>query len=338
MTNAIRSSLTFRRFVWGVLLYNILVVVWGAFVRATKSGDGCGAHWPSCQGTLIPQGSPFKTWVEFGHRVSSGLVLVLVLALFIWAWRAFPKKHAVRYGARLALLFTFSEALIGAGLVLYKLVAHNPSNYRAVALCAHLLNTLVLLAVISLTAHWAAGHPRMKLAGERALSLLVAVGGTVLIAVTGALSALGDTLYPASSLTEGIRHDFTHDAAFIVKQRPLHPTAAFLFTAFVCWLALKQAQAHPQMARRSYLLAVLFAAQFVVGIVNLGLLAPVWMQMIHLASADAAWIALVLWAATVLETQASTQQAFESVKATPETVTESPASEVTWPSKQPSRV
>jgi heme A synthase len=47
-------------------------------------------------------------------------------------------------------------------------------------------------------------------------------------------------------------------------------------------------------------LAGLVAAQWLAGITNVALLAPVWMQLLHLFLADLVWIVLVLLAATVL--------------------------------------
>jgi heme A synthase len=78
---------TLARFAWGVLVYNLGVIVWGAYVRATRSGAGCGAHWPLCNGEVIPQSPDAAMLIEFSHRVTSGLALVSVVVLFAWAWR-----------------------------------------------------------------------------------------------------------------------------------------------------------------------------------------------------------------------------------------------------------
>src|SRR6188472_342187 len=107
------------RFAWAVLAYNVAVIVWGAYVRATGSGAGCGAHWPLCNGTVILRAPAVETLIEFSHRATSGLSLILVVVLFFWARRVAAAGHPVRLGATLSLAFMLSEAALGAGLVLF---------------------------------------------------------------------------------------------------------------------------------------------------------------------------------------------------------------------------
>ncbi|HEX5691237.1 MAG TPA: COX15/CtaA family protein, partial [Roseiflexaceae bacterium] len=109
----------FRRYAWGVLGYNLLVIVWGAYVRASGSGAGCGSHWPLCNGTVLPRAPQIETIVELAHRLTSGLALIAVLGLVVWAVRLWPGSHRVRRGAFASLFFIILEALIGAGLVLF---------------------------------------------------------------------------------------------------------------------------------------------------------------------------------------------------------------------------
>src|SRR5579884_3755574 len=150
----------FARFAWCVLAYNIAVVLWGAYVRATGSGAGCGNHWPLCNGTVTPHSPTVATLIEFTHRASSGVDLALVALLVWWAFRTFPKGHAARLGAVLSAVFLMTEELIGAALVLLEHVAKNQSSSRAWSLSTHLINTLTLLACLTLTAWWATGKPR----------------------------------------------------------------------------------------------------------------------------------------------------------------------------------
>ena len=117
-------------YAWGVLLWNVLVALFGAYVRATGSGAGCGAHWPTCNGEVIPRAPQVETLIEFTHRATSGLAFLSVLALFLWALRAFPKGHPARFGAGLALFFMVTESLVGASLVLFGWTADNERQYR----------------------------------------------------------------------------------------------------------------------------------------------------------------------------------------------------------------
>src|SRR6185437_4267153 len=154
-----RSRQAFTRYAWAFLAFNVLVIVWGALVRATGSGAGCGAHWPLCNGEWIPVHPQFHTIIELTHRVMSGLALAGVIVLWLWGLRSYPKGSWVRKAAAASLVLTLSEALIGAGLVLLRLVAQNASSWRAAYLSVHLTNTFLLLASLSATAAWSQAAP-----------------------------------------------------------------------------------------------------------------------------------------------------------------------------------
>jgi heme A synthase len=189
----------FAGYAWGVLVYNLLVIMWGAYVRATGSGAGCGNHWPLCQGEVVPRPQQIETMIEFSHRLSSGLALLVVIVLFIWAFRAYPKGHPVRLGGSLSLFFIITEALVGAGLVLFELVAYNTSLARAMVMALHLVNTFLLLGALTLTAWWGSGGRPLRLRGQGSLIWLLAIGlvGMLILGASGGVTALGDTLYPA---------------------------------------------------------------------------------------------------------------------------------------------
>src|SRR5579875_2989931 len=142
----------FARFAWGVLAYNIPVILWGAYVRVSFSGDGCGAHWPICNGVVIPHHMAAPMAIEFTHRAMTSVDTVAAIALCIWAFLAFPRRDAVRRYSVLSLIFLFIEALLGAGLVLLRYVAKDQSVGRAWYLSAHLTNTMLLLAALTVTA------------------------------------------------------------------------------------------------------------------------------------------------------------------------------------------
>ncbi len=161
----VSSQRHFAIYAWSVLAFAIAVVLWGAGVRATGSGAGCGDQWPLCNGVWLPQAPGIKTIIEFTHRITSGPTLgLLVLGLVVFAFRLFPRRHPVRRFAALALLFTGTEALIGAALVLLGHVGTNTSPNRAYTLGIHLINTMVLLAVLALTA-WFASASRNRTNG-----------------------------------------------------------------------------------------------------------------------------------------------------------------------------
>ena len=149
----------------------------------------------------------------------SGSVLVLVLV--VWAFRSHPKGHPVRLGATLSMIFIITEALVGAGLVLFGWTADDQSVGRVISISVHLVNTFLLLAALTLTAWWASGGERIVLRGQGISVWLFAIGflGVLILGVSGAITALGDTLFPAGSLSEGIAQDFAPTAHFLVRLR-----------------------------------------------------------------------------------------------------------------------
>jgi heme A synthase len=294
----LRDNSRFRQFAWITLAWNLLVIVWGAFVRASGSGAGCGAHWPTCNGDVVPQAPGVKTLIEFTHRAMSGLALVGVVVVVWWAWKAFPRGHRVRKAAAASVLLMLTEALLGAGLVLFQYVAGNVSVGRAIYLSAHMVNTLLLAAAITLTAWWSREESRTPRSGVGWL-LGAALTAAVAIAVTGVIAALGDTLFPASSLAQGMAADVAPAANFLVRLRVLHPVlAASGGIYFVIAALIVALNSGDRLVRKiGFGLVGVVSVQVVLGVVNLALLAPVWTQLTHLFAGDMVWILLVILAA-----------------------------------------
>ncbi len=299
----------FARYAWFVLLYNVAVVVWGAFVRASGSGAGCGEHWPLCNGVVIPRAAQIATLIEYSHRITSGLAGIFVILLAIFAFRAFPKGHVVRRASLWSVGFILSEGLIGAGLVLLGHVAHNASIARAYSLSTHLINTLFLLASLTLTA-WFATEDRARVwtASKNLRGVLAfAAFGIVLVGVTGAIAALGDTLFIATSFREGWQQDFSPTAHPFLRLRILHPIFAAAFALLLMGIALHSATSRgiaPTAKQFANAVLGLSILQICLGLLNLALLAPVWMQLVHLLVADLLWIGFVLLSTELLTASA----------------------------------
>lgn len=296
--------IAFTRYAWAVLGYNLLVVAWGAFVRATGSGAGCGKHWPTCNGEIVPRSPRTETLIEFTHRTTSGVALLLVIALVAWAFRAFPRGHAARKAAVASFAFMIAEALVGAGLVLYGWVAKDPSAARGWAMAIHLANTFLLLATLALAADWSRNPGGFSRAGRGNLPALVGASllAVLLAGVTGAVAALGDTLFPPASFAAGLRQEISAGASVLVRLRILHPFAA-LVAALLLLAAARAAlktRSEPRVRRAALASLALVAAQLVAGVANVLLLAPVPLQIAHLVLADLTWLALVLLASAAL--------------------------------------
>lgn len=279
-----------------MLAWNVLVVLWGAYVRASGSGAGCGSHWPLCNGEVVPVAPRIQTVIEFTHRMMSGVALIGVAALWLWSRASFPRASRVRKMALASIIFLIVEALLGAGLVLFDYVDKNASIGRAFYLSLHLVNTLLLLGALALTAWFSRGTGDVST--RRSPLVLAALAVAVLVSVTGAIAALGDTLFPATTLAQGFHQDFSAAASFLLRLRILHPAFAILggcYFVAVSVVVLRSKQ--PALtARLAIGVLVLALVQLGAGGLNLLLLAPVWMQITHLLLADLVWIFLVLLA------------------------------------------
>lgn len=273
------------------------MIAWGALVRASGSGDGCGDRWPLCNGTVVPHAAQIATIIEFTHRASTGLALISVVAMAIWAFRAF-EAGPVRKAAAASLILILTEALLGAGLVLFGYTGENVSVGRVVYLSAHLVNTMLMLGAMALAAWWGAGHRTVRVEGKTIRALAAALA----IAVTGTITALSDTLFPATSLRAGFASDFSGSAPWLVHLRIWHPAVAVLAGAYIATVALSMRDRPWAKA-----VAVLVVVQLAAGVVNLDLLAPVWMQLVHLMLADLLWIALVVFAASASEEKSAAE-------------------------------
>jgi cytochrome c oxidase assembly protein subunit 15 len=296
-------SAALQRFAWGVLAFFIATILWGAVVRATGSGAGCGDHWPLCNGTVMQQAPTLHTMIELSHRVSAGAIdSILVLALAVWTWRKTGAGHLARWAIGTAIFLTVTEGALGAALVKMGLTAGSRSPLRAPVEALHFSNTLLLLAALTLAAHFLgrrAGYLRDKVrmtapfVGIASLAILLVVG------VTGSLAALGDTLFPPSSLGAAFAQDFSATSEWLVRWRWTHPTVALLASVFLIWLVVRAARRRSPWDNRalSALVLILLTLQYVLGILDVAFLAPVWLQILHLLGADVLWAAIVVLAA-----------------------------------------
>jgi len=292
-----------RAYAWTTLAVTLGVILWGAYVRVSGSGAGCGKEWPICKGKLIPSMSSLETLVEYLHRASSGVITVMVLLLLVWTLSALPRRHPARSGAMASAFFVLTEGAVGAAIVLFERVAHDKSAARAAWMSLHLVNTFLLIASIALTAWWISGGAAPRARGQGAVGGLLAggVAALLLVGVTGALTALGDTLFGARTLAEGVAADFSPTAHFLQQIRVLHPIAAVLAAVYLLYArGLVAAARGPETRRLSRVVAALVVGQLALGTLNLVMLAPGWMQLVHLLVADLVWISFVLLGAAAV--------------------------------------
>ena len=298
----------FAKYSWFVLAYNILVIIWGVFLRASKSGDGCGQHWLTCKGEVVPSAPELKTVIEFSHRLTSGLAFFFVLILVIWAFRRFAKGSPIRKTALISFIFIITEALVGAGLVLTGNTAETLTAARPFWMAGHLTNTFILLASLSLTAWFAGGGKSFNFKVQPKILILLgsAILGIFFIGMSGSVAALSSMLFPANSLAEGFQQDFSATSNILLRLRVSHPILSISVGIYLIFLAgwlRSKAKGNLSVNKWANVLSVLVLIQFASGAITLLTLAPIVMQIIHLFLADTVWIAFILLSAGVLAEQ-----------------------------------
>jgi len=298
----------FAKYAWVVLAYNVVVILWGVFLRASKSGDGCGQYWLTCNGEVVPSAPELKTIIEFSHRLTSGIAFIAVLVLLIWAFRKFGKENPIRKTAVVSFVFIITEALVGAGLVLTGNTADALTAARPFWAIGHLTNTFILLAFLSLTAWFATSGRRISLNCEPKILILIglAVIGLFLVGTSGSVAALSSMLFPSVSVGEGIAKDFADSSHGLLRLRLSHPILSIISSVYIIFLAgwlKRQSGNDPAVDYWSNILSVLILVQVAFGALTLLTLGPIVMQLGHLFLADAVWISFVLMSANFLANQ-----------------------------------
>lgn len=300
----------FAKFAWFALGYNLLVILWGVFLRATYSGDGCGQHWITCGGEAIPSAPQLKTLIEFSHRVTTALAGVVVLVLAAWAvisWarRRFPKGEKYWKFALFSLFFIIVEGAIGGGLVLTGNTAANWTPTRPIWTIGHLINTFILVAFLALTAWSASGGKLVRQSVKPKVKLILAIclAAILLSAISGSMAALTNMLFPSQTVAEGLAKDFAESSHYLLRLRIMHPISSILtgvLLFFVAGWMKKEYSNNANVAKWSKLLSIFVVIQIVFGAATLLLLAPIVMQLGHLLLADLLWISFVLMSASAI--------------------------------------
>ncbi len=291
---AAMSRLT--KLAWTTVVFNVFVIVFGSVVRATESGAGCGPHWPTCNGEFIPGEIQGARLIEFTHRLTSGVALLLVAVLVWQVFRAFPRGDRARKAATWAGVFVLVEAMVGAMLVLFEWVADDASVARTIAVPIHLVSTLALLASLTLAAHWVGGALPHRWDRRRGRVFIAGAVGVAFIAASGGVTALADTLFPSTSVTSSLAQSLDSAEHFLTRLRVAHPLVAIAVGASLIWIVRSMGQGR-QTGR---MIVGLVLLQFVAGALNIVLLTPLWLQLVHLTLADALWVTYVLFVADVM--------------------------------------
>lgn len=277
------------------ILLALFIIIWGAWVRLSGSGAGCGEHWPLCHGEVVPLRPSLKTLIELTHRLTSGIFGITVLLQLIFSYREYGKDHVQVKTSWSLLVLTIIEALIGAVLVKKGLVVDNTSAMRAWVIGAHLVNTLLLMG--SLCFCWQflnlpMGLKRRELPKPQKVLMIFGLGLFLLVGAFGAITALGNTLFPSEDLISGLKSDFDSNAPFLIRLRVYHPSLA-IFMGILWMTLLTLWKEREEMERVSSLGLTLIVVSLGFGIVNWLLMAPHWGALVHLFLADITWMTIL---------------------------------------------
>lgn len=291
---------------WTALIGNVIVILQGAFVRATGAGAGCGSHWPTCNGTVVPLNPTTETMIEFSHRLLSLVVLLLGAWLLRRVWRLRKERPGLFAFGALAFGFLIIEALLGAATVLLHLTGDTVSTARGLMVAVHLVNSLLLVGMLTGTVVYARKKPPawpLEFGRQGALTTVLLVGliGMLILMFSGGIAALGNTMFPSASVAEGIAADFDPASHPLIRLRILHPVIAitvglYLFVSLGLGWWLKPVRQGKRLVQSLF---VVYLIQLAIGTLNLALLAPIALQLLHLGFAVLAFgllsaVALVL--------------------------------------------
>jgi cytochrome c oxidase assembly protein subunit 15 len=280
MTQTELNTQKWTRILFYFWIYTLLVILWGAWVRISHSGNGCGDHWPLCEGAFIPTTTDHKTWVEYAHRLMSGSYGLIVFFIYSKI-RKFNLSPRLNFLNRALLLLMITEALIGALLVKGQLTTENDSFTRLVVMSFHQLNSFVLTGVTYLIYL----HFKLKYfiqsptqINHKYLILFL------LLPLTGAIASLSTTLFPTISLWQGLIDDFSKQNHLFIRLRILHPVFAILIASGLSYYFFLKSKNR---------LALEFLLAMAVGVVTLLTLSPIYLKIAHLLIAHVLWARLI---------------------------------------------
>ena len=270
------------------LVLSVLSILAGAFVRATGSGDGCGATWPTCKGKIIPMLSDTSEIIEFSHRSVSGVLLIVTMYIFINS-RKLEKDSIARTVVNYLTFFVLFEALIGAVIVVFEWVGLNSSLPRIIAVPIHLVNTFGLLAsYVILYKILENKLDSIKNLWDR--NFIVISIFFLLTGATGSITALADVLYPSASFYEGFLDDFDKTSELLTRLRIFHPIVSTILSIGL-YIESKQLQQKFNI-NTNFLKFLIFAAIFL-GVTNVLSNIVLFLSIFHLAMADLLWITYI---------------------------------------------
>ena len=285
------------------LVYLLFVICFGAYVRMTGSGAGCGNHWPLCNGEFVPRAPLWQTVIEFSHRLTSGGLVIFCLALCYFCIKIFPKKHLSRFFSFFYFFLLIVESLLGAFLVKFEHVAQNKSIYRGFSVSFHLINTFLLVFAAGGILYFVFSEKVQWKSDKRKEKGLLFLGAFLMIFVglSGAITALGDTLFPATGVWDALLRSQSTAEHVFVRLRVYHPFLAIFTSLFLMSLCFYLKDPRDRLSEKSAKMTTHFlGTQLFLGYMNVFFHAPYFLQLVHLLVAVLSWLSYCFFSARVL--------------------------------------
>ncbi len=270
------------------LVVSVFSIIAGAIVRATGSGDGCGASWPTCNGEIIPELDTPSELIEFSHRSVSGVLLIITLIIFVKSF----KDEVPTLQKKIIWSLTFFvllEALIGAVIVIYEWVGMNSSVPRIIAVPLHLVNTFGLLGAYTLLFHLTR-NSKTTLNNFFDRGFKIGLFLFLLSGATGSIAALADVIFPSESFITGLAEDFDTNSEILTRLRILHPIVASALSLYL-YSEANRLQNEYQVITKNIKLLILLGVLLGVSNVISNIILP--LSILHLLMADLLWILYV---------------------------------------------
>ena len=270
------------------LVVSVFSIIAGAIVRATGSGDGCGASWPTCNGEIIPELDTPSELIEFSHRSVSGVLLIITLIIFVKSF----KDEVPTLQKKIIWSLTFFvllEALIGAVIVIYEWVGMNSSVPRIIAVPLHLVNTFGLLGAYTLLFHLTR-NSKTTLNNFFDRGFKIGLFLFLLSGATGSIAALADVVFPSESFITGLAEDFDTNSEVLIRLRILHPIVASALSLYL-YSEANRLQNEYQVITKNIKLLILLGVLLGVSNVISNIILP--LSILHLLMADLLWILYV---------------------------------------------
>jgi heme A synthase len=288
---------TVRRFAYLALLLGFAQIIFGAIVRITGSGLGCGDHWPDCYGSFTPSGNAPNLLVEISHRYGAAALSLAIIALAISAWmkrgeRGVSGTGGVLRPSLLAVLLVVIAALFGAVTVKMELNPWVVATHLAIAM------SLLAVLVVGVIRAGGLGAPGISARSDRTLrSARAAVGLTFVALVFGALTANTPGGAVACQGFPWCRVIAEHGMPLWIQAT--HRIVAFLLLGHLIGIGVgvrRRAEAGPIKAAASSALAII-VLQVLVAAAMVEMHLPPSLRSLHQALGTGLWIAVVSLAA-----------------------------------------